>query len=104
MFIILFVKLFLGIAFEQGKILPVPELIPFRLTRDIEVAMGVSGVEGVMRRCCEQTMKVLREQKEVIVTLLQVLLYDPLFIWAITPSSLRPNSESDQFMDSGKEI
>lgn len=92
---------FPGIAFEQGKVLPVPELIPFRLTRDIEVAMGISGVEGVMRRCCEQTMKVLREQKEVIVTLLQVLLYDPLFTWAITPSSMCRSSNSIQLLETG---
>lgn len=25
----------LGIAFEQGKTLPIPETVPFRLTRDI---------------------------------------------------------------------
>ena len=81
--------------------MPVPELIPFRLTRDMEVAMGISGIEGVMRRCCEQTMEVMREQKEVIVTLLQVLLYDPLFSWAITPSTLCQSSYSDQFLNSG---
>ncbi|XP_011494720.1 PREDICTED: serine-protein kinase ATM [Ceratosolen solmsi marchali] len=75
-----------GIAFEQGKLLPTPETVPFRLTRDIEIAMGVSGIEGTMRKCCEQTMTVLREQKEIIVTLLRVLLYDPLYSWAITPA------------------
>ncbi|OXU25092.1 hypothetical protein TSAR_000011 [Trichomalopsis sarcophagae] len=75
-----------GIAFEQGKVLPTPETVPFRLTRDMEVAMGVSGVEGTMRRCCEETMTVLREQREIIVTLLRVLLYDPLYSWAITPA------------------
>ncbi|XP_033207324.1 serine-protein kinase ATM-like isoform X3 [Belonocnema kinseyi] len=73
-----------GIAFEQGKLLSVPETVPFRLTRDIEVPMGLSGVEGVMRRCCEQTLKLLQEQREIIVTLLQVLLYDPLFTWSIS--------------------
>ncbi|XP_014473077.1 PREDICTED: serine-protein kinase ATM [Dinoponera quadriceps] len=74
-----------GIAFEQGKILPIRETIPFRLTRDIEVAMGASGIEGTMRRSCEVTMTMLRDQKQIIITLLQVLLYDPLFTWAITP-------------------
>ncbi len=40
----------LGIAFEQGKVLPTPETVPFRLTRDIVDGMGISGVEGVFRR------------------------------------------------------
>ncbi|CAL7943643.1 unnamed protein product [Xylocopa violacea] len=75
-----------GIAFEQGKVLPVPETIPFRLTRNIEAGMGVSGVEGTMRHCCEKTLTVLRDQRQIIITLLQVLLYDPLFKWTITPA------------------
>lgn len=33
----------LGIAFEQGKFLNTPELVPFRLTRDIVDGMGVTG-------------------------------------------------------------
>lgn len=40
----------LGVAFEQGKILPTPETVPFRLTRDIVDGMGITGVEGVFRR------------------------------------------------------
>jgi ataxia telangiectasia mutated family protein len=40
----------LGIAFEQGKILPKPETIPFRLTRDIVDGFGPCGVEGTFRR------------------------------------------------------
>ena len=39
-----------GIAFEQGKILPTPETVPFRLTRDVVDGMGIAAVEGVFRR------------------------------------------------------
>ena len=38
-----------GVAFDKGKILPTPELIPFRLTRDIVDGFGPAGVEGVFR-------------------------------------------------------
>ena len=48
----------LGIAFEQGKILPTPETVPFRLSRDIIDGFGPSGVEGTFRRCAETTLKV----------------------------------------------
>ncbi|XP_015117607.1 serine-protein kinase ATM [Diachasma alloeum] len=94
-----------GIAFEQGKVLPIPETIPFRLTRDMEAAMGVSGVEGVMRRCCEETMGVLRDRREMIITLLQVLIYDPLFSWSISPyKAYKMQSEdSSRFSDSGEQ-
>jgi ataxia telangiectasia mutated family protein len=42
-----------GVAFEQGKVLPTPETVPFRLTRDVVDGMGVSGVEGTFRRLVE---------------------------------------------------
>jgi len=39
-----------GVAFEQGRILPTPETVPFRLTRDVIDGMGIAGVEGIFRR------------------------------------------------------
>ena len=73
-----------GIAFEQGRILPSPETIPFRLTRDIVDGFGVSGVEGAFRRSCEMTLDVLRSNKEEILTVLEVLIFDPLYNWSLT--------------------
>uniref|UniRef100_A0A3Q1IFI7 non-specific serine/threonine protein kinase n=1 Tax=Anabas testudineus TaxID=64144 RepID=A0A3Q1IFI7_ANATE len=75
----------LGVAFEQGKILPTPETVPFRLSRDIVDAMGITGVEGVFRRCCEKTMEVMRNSQEAVLTIVEVLLYDPLFDWTMNP-------------------
>ncbi|XP_041351980.1 serine-protein kinase ATM-like isoform X2 [Gigantopelta aegis] len=75
----------LGIAFEQGRILPTPETVPFRLTRDIVDGMGVTGVEGVFRRSCEKTMEVMHVNQEVLLMILQVLLYDPLYVWTLSP-------------------
>ncbi|KAG8452945.1 hypothetical protein GDO86_004664 [Hymenochirus boettgeri] len=75
----------LGVAFEQGKILPTPETVPFRLTRDIVDGMGITGVEGVFRRCCEKTMEVMRHSQEALLTIVEVLLYDPLFDWTMNP-------------------
>jgi ataxia telangiectasia mutated family protein len=67
--------------FLQGRILPVPELVPFRLTRDIVDGMGVTKTEGVFRRCCEFTLEVLRNESYSITTILDVLRYDPLYSW-----------------------
>ncbi|XP_051934283.1 serine-protein kinase ATM [Hippocampus zosterae] len=75
----------LGVAFEQGKILPTPETVPFRLSRDIVDGMGITGVEGVFRRCCEKTMGVMRSYQEALLTIVEVLLYDPLFDWTMNP-------------------
>uniref|UniRef100_A0A8D9AR42 non-specific serine/threonine protein kinase n=1 Tax=Cacopsylla melanoneura TaxID=428564 RepID=A0A8D9AR42_9HEMI len=75
-----------GIAFEQGLILPTPETVPFRLTRDVEDGMGVTGTEGTFKKTCETTLTVMREHTETLLTILEVLLYDPLYTWTLTPS------------------
>lgn len=75
----------LGIAFEQGKTLPIPELIPFRLTRDVVDGMGVLGTEGVFRRCCEFTLDVMRKEQGGIKSILDVLRHDPLYSWTVSP-------------------
>ncbi|SPQ22818.1 0b0fe9a6-1bc3-4cf6-be12-8e6de58198de [Thermothielavioides terrestris] len=75
----------LGVAFEMGRVLPVPELVPFRLTRDIVDAMGVTRTEGVFRRCCEFTLDALREEAASIQTILDSLRHDTLYQWSISP-------------------
>eukprot|EP00931_Biecheleriopsis_adriatica_P035102 TRINITY_DN20226_c0_g1_i1.p1 TRINITY_DN20226_c0_g1~~TRINITY_DN20226_c0_g1_i1.p1 ORF type:complete len:2907 (-),score=625.03 TRINITY_DN20226_c0_g1_i1:107-8827(-) len=58
--------------FGKGMLLERPEMVPFRLTQNCVSAMGVTGVEGVFRRCCELTMEVLRDKANTQ-TLLSVL-------------------------------
>ncbi len=79
----------LGIAFEQGRVLPVPEVVPFRLTRDLVDGMGVTRTEGVFRRCCEFTLEALRNESYSIMTILDVLRYDPLYSWSLSPLRLK---------------
>lgn len=79
----------LGIAFEQGRILPVPEVVPFRLTRDLVDGMGITKTEGVLRRCCEFTLEALRNESYSIMTILDVLRYDPLYSWSLSPLRLK---------------
>ncbi|KAI3914770.1 hypothetical protein MKW98_002006 [Papaver atlanticum] len=88
----------LGVAFEQGLMLKTPEQVPFRLTRDIIDGMGVTGVEGVFRRCCEETLSVMRTNKEALLTIIEVFIHDPLYKWALSPLKalqLQKESEDD---------
>ncbi|AMD20463.1 HDL281Wp [Eremothecium sinecaudum] len=75
----------LGVAFDQGKLLPIPELVPFRLTRDIIDGFGVTGVEGVFRKNCERVYGVLRQEHERMMSVLNILKWDPLYSWRMTP-------------------
>ncbi|KZM20995.1 ATP binding [Ascochyta rabiei] len=85
----------LGVSFEAGRVLPIPEVVPFRLTRDLVDAMGYTRTEGVFRRSCEFTMDTLREERESIMTLLNVLRYDPLVNWSVTPTKAKRMQEGD---------
>ncbi|KAF9266973.1 hypothetical protein L218DRAFT_1074808 [Marasmius fiardii PR-910] len=79
----------LGLAFDQGRLLPVPESVPFRMTEDMEDGMGMSGTEGVFQRCAEETMRVLREGSEVIMTVLEVFRHDPLHSWTMNDMKIQ---------------
>lgn len=35
-------------------------------------------------RCCEKTMQLLRDNQDTLLTILEVLLCDPLYSWTIT--------------------
>lgn len=85
----------LGVAFEAGRVLPIPEVVPFRLTHDIVDAMGINKVEGVFRRCCEFTLEALRQERGSIMTLLNVLRYDPLYSWSVSPLRAKRMQESN---------
>ncbi|KAI9327967.1 armadillo-type protein [Obelidium mucronatum] len=65
-----------------------PERIPFRLTRMLVNAMEVSGIEGNFKITCEQVMRVLRENKDSLMAVLEAFVHDPLINWRlqITPS------------------
>jgi ataxia telangiectasia mutated family protein len=96
----------LGVAFEMGRILPVPELVPFRLTRDIVDGMGITKTEGVFRRCCEFTLDALREETYSIMTILDVLRYDPLYSWSMSPlrmAKLQNNQRGTDDNEAGDE-
>ena len=86
----------LGIAFEQGQLLPTPERVPFRLTRNIVDGMGVTGTEGAMRRCCEASLRVLRNAKEPLLTILEVFVHDPLYNWALTFKEMHKRQKIDE--------
>lgn len=60
-----------------------PEKVPFRLTRMLVRAMEASGVEGTFRITCEETLRVLRSNKDSVMAVLEAFVYDPLINWRL---------------------
>jgi phosphatidylinositol kinase/protein kinase (PI-3 family) len=46
-------------------------------------AMEVSGIEGSFRITCEHVMRVLRENKDSLMAVLEAFVYDPLLNWRL---------------------
>jgi len=60
-----------------------PEKIPFRLTRMLNNALEVCGVEGYFRHTCEAVMGVLRREKASLMAMLEAFVHDPLINWRL---------------------
>lgn len=75
----------LGIAFDQGRLLSIPELVPFRLTRDMVDGFGITGVDGLFRANCEKVYSVLRTNSDKLMCVLNILKWDPLYSWVMSP-------------------
>lgn len=78
----------LGVAFDQGKRLTIPETVPFRLTGDMVDGFGVTGVDGMFTMCCQHSLRVLRDHANHILAILDVLRWDPLYLWSISAVKL----------------
>ena len=68
-------------SFDKGARLKVPETVPYRMTQTLQAALGFSGVEGGFRIASEKALRVLRRNKEALLTLLEAFVYDPLVDW-----------------------
>lgn len=63
--------------FDKGLTFEKPELVPFRLTHNMQDAMGPYGHEGPFRKSSELTMALLRQERDTLMTILETFLYDP---------------------------
>ncbi|CAO1620752.1 unnamed protein product [Jaminaea pallidilutea] len=73
-----------GDCFEVAMHRPkFPERVPFRLTRMLVNAMEIGGVRGTFKTACEHVMRVMRENKESVLALLEAFVHDPLISWRL---------------------
>ncbi|KAJ0062993.1 hypothetical protein NL108_010267 [Boleophthalmus pectinirostris] len=68
--------------FNKGETFDVPEVVPFRLTQNMVHAMGPMGTEGLFRQACEVTLRLMRDQREPLLSVLKTFLHDPLVEWS----------------------
>lgn len=70
-----------GIAFGSGVHLATPELMPFRLTRQIEGVIAPHPKEGVYKQTMVHAMSALRKRKRLILDTCDIFVKEPLLDW-----------------------
>jgi FKBP12-rapamycin complex-associated protein len=63
------------VAMKRDKF---PEKVPFRLTRMLVKALGITEIEGMFRITCERMMNLLRRNKDSLIAILSALIHNPL--------------------------
>ncbi|CAD8184910.1 unnamed protein product [Paramecium octaurelia] len=81
-----------------------PERVPFRLTRMLVKAMEACGIEGVYRHTCNVVMRVLRENKESLLAVLDSFVYDPLLTWRLLNAQDHKPKKEARNVDLHKQI
>lgn len=82
------------IAMRRDKF---PEKIPFRLTRMLTKAMEVSSIEVNYRSTCENTMKVMRDNKDSLLAIMEAFIYDPLISFRLlNPNMFKKHKEEKE--------
>jgi len=68
------------------------------LTRMLTFAMEVSNIEGSFRITCENVMRVIRQNKESLLAVLEAFIHDPLLNWRLNTreSPPRPHFRSER--------
>jgi serine/threonine-protein kinase ATR len=87
--------------FDKGLSLARPEIVPFRLTPNMVDAMGLTGVEGTYRRSMEVCMNLLRENKSVLLSVVEPFIRDPTVSWGRSGRAQRNN---DVDMSGAKQV
>jgi serine/threonine-protein kinase ATR len=73
--------------FDKGLNLPRPEVVPFRLTPNMVDAMGPTGWEGTYRGGLISAMKTIRDNRDILLSVLEPFVKDPVIDWQRRESS-----------------
>ncbi|XP_044272747.1 serine/threonine-protein kinase ATR-like [Tribolium madens] len=90
--------------FNKGESFEWPERVPFRLTQNMVAAMGPLGVEGVFRKSCACTLRVLRTNANTLMSIVTPFVYDPLVSWPHTGGHNTAEKTNEQALDHVKNI
>ncbi|KAJ3037492.1 hypothetical protein HDV00_001667 [Rhizophlyctis rosea] len=92
-----------GHAFGSAtEVLPVPELVPFRLTKQMIMFMQPLGIQGLMMHPMVQVMAAMQEGKDALLNAMDIFIKEPLMEWrkfAISQAQKQGRGKGSQSID-----
>ena len=76
-----------------------PEKVPFRLTRMLVKALGITEIEGIFRITCEKIMNLLRNNKDSLMAILSALIHNPLISFRLMIPMIIKKQKSKKLMN-----
>ncbi|OMJ18872.1 Phosphatidylinositol 3-kinase tor2 [Smittium culicis] len=73
-----------------------PEHVPFRLTRILINAMEINSIQGSFKIASETTLRILRSNKESLMTALEAFIYDPLIGWVLSEKKINRTPQKEK--------
>ncbi len=70
-----------GIAFGSNINLSIPELMPFRLTQQIEGVIAPHPLEGIYKQTMVHVLNAMRKKKSLILDACEIFVKEPLLDW-----------------------
>ena len=71
-----------NVCFDKGKKLRVPEMVPFRLSPNFVNAFGITKEFGIFRETAIETLQLMNKNRDILMTLLESFVWDPLEEWS----------------------
>ncbi|CAO3656941.1 unnamed protein product [Mucor hiemalis] len=82
----------LNMLFDQGRVLAIPEVVPFRLTHNLVDAMGITTYKGTFTSTCDITMNVMLQNKDALTSVFKTLVNS----WSTSESSRNDIKSTEQ--------
>ncbi|KAJ5076723.1 DNA-dependent protein kinase catalytic subunit [Anaeramoeba ignava] len=71
-----------GYSFGTGvQLIPIPELVPFRMTPQLTNLFRPLETNGIIQQTMLHTLRVLRENQEILLNVMDIFLKEPLLDW-----------------------
>ncbi|KAK4516378.1 uncharacterized protein ATC70_011349 [Mucor velutinosus] len=71
-----------GYAFGvASELLPIPEIVPFRLTRQLVAVLEPLGISGILENAMTQILSAVQAEKELLLNIMTVFVKEPHLEW-----------------------